>query len=240
MMVRFPWLLFCLVAVLAMPAAEVVPGASSGLPRDGAVVWGKLDNGVRYALMPNDQPKDKVSLRLLVTAGSLVEDDVQLGLAHYLEHFAFNGTTHYPPGTLVTQLQTLGISFVADTNAHTSFDETVYNLDLPDGKTATIATGLRVLGDYAGGILLVPSEIDRERGIILAEMSDRNTPSFREVQALYRTMYLGKRIGKRFPIGVPETISAAERKHLMQFYTDWYRPERLVVVVVGAITPETV
>ncbi len=239
-MVRFPWLLFCLVIVVAMPAAEVVPGAASGLPRDGAVVWGKLDNGVRYALMPNDQPKDKVSLRLLVTAGSLVEDDVQLGLAHYLEHLAFNGTTHYPPGTLVAQLQALGMSFGADTNAHTSFDETVYKLDLPDGKPATIATGLRVLSDYAGGMLLVPAEIERERGIILAEMRDRNTPSFREIQALYRAMYLGKRIGKRFPIGVPETINAAERKHLMEFYTNWYRPERLVVVAVGAVTAEPV
>lgn len=240
-MVRALLLSLCLATVgfvTAAQAAEVIPGAASGLPRDGAVVWGRLDNGVRYALMPNDQPKDKVSLRLLVTAGSLVEDDVQLGLAHYLEHLAFNGTTHYPPGTLVTQLQNLGMSFGADTNAHTSFDETVYKLDLPDSKAPTIATGLRVLGDYAGGMLLVPAEIDRERGIILAEMRDRNTPSFREIQVLYRAMYQGKRIGKRFPIGVPETISAAERKHLMQFYTDWYRPERLVVVVVGAITPE--
>lgn len=221
-------------------AVEVVPGAATGLPRDGSVVWGRLDNGVRYGLMPNEQPKDKVSLRLLVTAGSLVEDDVQLGLAHYLEHLAFNGTTHYPPGTLVTQLQALGMSFGADTNAHTSFDETVYKLDLPDGKPATIATGLRVLSDYAGGMLLVASEIDRERGIILAEMRDRNTASFREIQALYRAMYPGKRIAGRFPIGVPETINAAERKHLMQFYTDWYRPERLVVTAVGAVNPEVV
>lgn len=223
-----------------LTAAEFVPGAATGLPRDPSVVWGRLDNGVRYALMPNDQPKDKVSLRLLVTAGSLVEDDVQLGLAHYLEHLAFNGTTHYPPGTLVTQLQALGMSFGADTNAHTSFDETVYKLDLPDGKPATITTGLRVLSDYAGGMLLVASEIERERGIILAEMRDRNTASFREVQALYRAMYPGKRIASRFPIGVPETINAAERKHLMQFYTDWYRPERLVVAAVGAVNPETV
>lgn len=241
-MVRLLLLLTCLVTALplATPAAEIVPGAASGLPRDASVVWGRLDNGVRYALMPNDQPKDKVSLRLLVTAGSLVEDDVQLGLAHYLEHLAFNGTTHYPPGTLVTQLQALGMSFGADTNAHTSFDETVYKLDLPDGKAATIATGMRVLSDYAGGMLLVPAEIERERGIILAEMRDRNTPSFREIQTLYRAMYVGKRIGSRFPIGVPETINAAERKHLMQFYTDWYRPERLVVVAVGAIAPDVV
>lgn len=241
-MVRAPLLFFCrffcLVATFAATATavDVTPGLASGLPRDSAVVWGRLDNGVRYALMPNDQPKDKVSLRLMVTAGSLVEDEVQLGLAHYLEHLAFNGTTHYPPGTLVTQLQALGLSFGADTNAHTSFDETVYKLDLPDGKAATIATGLRVLGDFAGGMLLVPAEIDRERGIILAEMRDRNLPSLREVQVLYRSMYQGKRIGNRFPIGVPETINAAERKHLMQFYTDWYRPDRLVVVAVGAIT----
>ena len=232
---------FVLLLILGLgAAADVVPGSASGLPRDGAVVWGRLDNGVRYGLLPNDQPKDKVSLRLLVTAGSLVEDEVQLGLAHYLEHMAFNGTTHYAPGTLVTQLQTLGLSFGADTNAHTSFDETVYKLDLPDGKPATISTGLRVLGDYAGGMLLVPAEIDRERGIIMAEMRDRNSAGFRESQALYRAMYPGKRIAQRFPIGVPETVSAAERKHLMEFYTDWYRPERFVVVAVGALAGDAV
>jgi zinc protease len=224
------------------PAAEalVVPGATSGLPIDKAVVWGRLKNGIRYALLANDQPKEKVSLRLLVTSGSMLEDDIQLGLAHYLEHLAFNGTTHYPPGTMITELQSLGLSFGADTNAHTSFDETVYKLDLPDGKAATIATGLRVLGDFAGGMLLMPQEVDKERGIIMAEMRDRNTAGLREALVLYRAMYPGKRIAQRFPIGVPETVNAAESKHLKQFYNDWYRPERFVVVAVGALTADAV
>jgi zinc protease len=221
-------------------AGEAVPGRSSGLTGDESVHWGILENGVRYAIKTNNQPQDKSSVRLLITAGSLFEDDVQLGLAHYLEHLAFNGTTHYPPGTLITQLQALGLSFGADTNAHTSFDETVYKLDLPDAKPATVAIGMRVLSDYAGGMLLVPSEIDRERGIIMSEMRDRNTPSLREVQVLYKAMYPGKRIAQRFPIGVPETVNAADRAQLMKFYNDWYRPERFVVVAVGAFEPAAV
>lgn len=240
---RFLSLLLLLSVGLVTTSAAEVPvaaGASSGLPIDGSVVWGRLDNGIRYALLANDQPKEKVSLRLLVTSGSMLEDDIQLGLAHYLEHLAFNGSTHYPPGTLITQLQSLGLSFGADTNAHTSFDETVYKLDLPDGKAATIATGLRVLGDFAGGMLLLPQEVDRERGIIMAEMRDRNTADLREALALYRAMYPGKRIAQRFPIGVPETVNAAESKHLKQFYNDWYRPERFVVVAVGAISTDAI
>ena len=240
---RYLSLLVLLSVGLVMASAaetSLAAGATSGLPVDKSVVWGRLDNGIRYALLANDQPKEKVSLRLLVTSGSILEDDIQLGLAHYLEHLAFNGTTHYPPGTLITQLQSLGLSFGADTNAHTSFDETVYKLDLPDGKAATIATGLRVLGDFAGGMLLLKEEVDRERGIIMAEMRDRNTPDLREALALYRAMYPGKRIAQRFPIGVPETVNAAESKHLKQFYNDWYRPERFVVVAVGAISTDAI
>ncbi len=220
--------------------AQLAPGRASGIKGDASVVWGKLDNGVRYAIKVNNQPQEKVSLRLLVTTGSLFEEDIQLGLAHYLEHLAFNGTTHYPPGTLVTQLQQLGLSFGAHTNAHTSFDETVYKLDLPDPKAATVAIGLRVLSDYAGGMLLIPAEIDRERGIIMAEMRDRNSASLREAQVLYRAMYPGKKIGQRFPIGVPETVNAADRNVIMKFYNDWYRPERFVVVAVGAVDPSAV
>ena len=236
-MSRFVCYVLCVVSLCqaGVWAGEAAPGQRSGLTGDESVLWGRLDNGVRFAIKVNNQPQNKASLRLLITAGSLFEDDVQLGLAHYLEHLAFNGTTHYPPGSLVTQLQALGLSFGADTNAHTSFDETVYKLDLPDTKPATLVTGMRVLSDYAGGMLLVPSEVDRERGIIMAEMRDRNTASLREVQALYRAMYPGKRIGQRFPIGVPETVNSADRAQLMKFYNEWYRPERFVVVAVGAI-----
>jgi zinc protease len=221
------------------PAATSV-GAAAALPADPAVTFGRLDNGVRYALMPNQQPRDKASIRLLITSGSLLENDPQRGLAHFLEHMAFNGTTHYPPGTLVTQLQSLGMSFGADTNAHTSFDETVYKLDLPDAKAETVAIGLTVMADYAGGMLLIPAEVERERGIILAEMRDRDSPSLRTWRALYRAMYPGQRTAERFPIGERETVTAADAPLLKAFYDDWYRPERMAVVVVGAIDPAAV
>ena len=126
--------LLVVLAVAAIAGESPRPGAA--LPVDPAITWGQLPNGLRYALMPNQQPRDKASIRLLVTSGSMLESEPQRGLAHFLEHMAFNGTAHFPPGTLVNQLQSLGMSFGADTNAHTSFDETVYKLDLPDTKPA--------------------------------------------------------------------------------------------------------
>jgi zinc protease len=231
------WFAVALLAftLLSAQGSDVIPGPTAELGYDNSVTWGKLDNGVRYALKANHQPQEKMSLRLCINAGSMLEDDLQMGLAHYLEHMAFNGTTHFPPGQLVSELQAIGLSFGADTNAHTGFDETMYKLDLPDTKKETILLGLRVLADFAGGMLLVDSEIERERGIILAEMRDRNTASFREYQALYRAMYPGKRIAQRFPIGVPETVNAADRPLLQRFYHDWYRPERIMVTAVGAM-----
>ena len=234
----FRLFLLALLAVAAVAADAPRPGAA--LPVDPAITWGRLPNGLRYALMPNQQPRDKASIRLLVTSGSLLESDPQRGLAHFLEHMAFNGTAHYPPGTLVNQLQALGMSFGADTNAHTSFDETVYKLDLPDTKPATIKTGLTVMADYAGAMLLVPAEVERERGIILAEMRDRETPSFRQWLKLYGEMYRGTAIGARFPIGTKESVTGATAELLKAYFDEWYRPERMAVVIAGAIEPAAV
>ncbi|MBA2481986.1 MAG: insulinase family protein, partial [Planctomycetes bacterium] len=180
----------------------------------------------------------KLTIRMLVQNGSLSESDPQRGLAHYLEHMAFNGTTHFPPGKLITTLQSLGLAFGAHTNAHTSFDETVYKLDLPDAKEPTLATGLQVMADWAGGMLILPEEVEKERGVILAEMRDRNTPGYREFLATARTRYAGLIIGERPPIGVSDTIAKADVELIRSYYDDWYRPDHLVVVVVGAIEPQ--
>ena len=213
---------------------------AADLTPDPAVTSGMLGNGMRFAVMANQQPKDKVTLRLQVQCGSLQENEQQRGLAHFLEHLAFNGTTNYPPGTLVERLQHLGLAFGAHTNAHTSFDETVYKLDLPDAAPATIATGLGVMADWAGGMLLESKEIDKERGIILSELRDRDGAGLRQARARYGADYAGTVIGERLPIGVSETISAANRELIEGYYAAFYRPERMIMVVVGAIDPAAV
>jgi zinc protease len=234
---------FCLTAAFAAEPqittalTKDYPHQHSELAPDPDVTWGKLDNGFRYCIMPNEQPKGKVSLRLQVQAGSLQETGEQRGYAHYLEHMAFNGTEHFPPGKIVGLLQALGIAFGQHSNAHTSFDDTVYKLDLPDGEEATITTGLQVIADFAAGMLLLPEEIENERGVILAEMRDRNTPGFRLIKELYRGMYQGLTIADRFPIGTEESVNAAGVDQIRAYYDQWYRPERMVLVVVGEIIP---
>ena len=152
-----------LALALSLRAALPFPQAESDLKADSAAHFGTLPNGLRYVVMPNHEPKARASLRLLVLAGSFDETEAQRGLAHYLEHMAFNGSTHYAPGTLVEKLQRLGMGFGADTNASTSFDHTLYQLELPDTAPATLAEGLQILSDYCGGLLLDQKMVDKER-----------------------------------------------------------------------------
>lgn len=226
-------LFFCLLGVSTAQAAAAE--SPTVLTPDPTVAWGKLQNGLRYALMQSDQPKDKVSIRLRVACGSLQEQQNQRGLAHYLEHLAFNGTTNYPPGSLVTRLQHLGLAFGAHTNAHTSFEETVYKLDLPDAKAETIATGLTVMADWAGGMLLEVAEVEKERGVILSELRDRDGVSLRQTRGVFKLTYAGTLLADRLPIGYAETISQADRALIASYYDAWYRPAGMVLVVVGAI-----
>src|SRR5471030_2459603 len=164
-----------------LPAAAPLPfpQAASDLPPDPAAHFGTLPNGLRYVIRPNHEPKDRASLRLLVLSGSLEENENQRGLAHFLEHMAFNGSTHYAPGTLVEKLQRLGMGFGADTNAATSFDHTIYELELPANDPKTLAEGLQILADYGGGLLLQQNMVDKERGIILSEKRTRDSVGYR-------------------------------------------------------------
>jgi zinc protease len=157
----------------------------SDLSPDPAIRFGTLPNGVRYALLHNNEPKNRASLRLHIGAGSFNETEAQRGVAHFLEHMAFNGSEHYPAGTLVEFFQRMGMSFGGDTNAFTSFDQTVYMLELPKTDAPTLAEGLRVFADYAGGLLLNSTEIDKERGIILSEKRTRDSVGFRTLVAQF-------------------------------------------------------
>ncbi len=209
------------------------PHAQSDLTPDPAIRFGRLANGLGYVIMENHEPRDRVGLYLLVRAGSLQETDDQRGLAHFLEHMLFEGSTHFPPGTLVDYFQSIGMSFGADTNAHTGYDETVYNILLPDGHRPTLDKGLLVLADYAGGALLLPEEIEQEKGVILAEKRARDSAGFRLREKRFAFLFNGLRATERTPIGIEETIKKADRSRLLNYYQTWYRPENMVVVVVG-------
>lgn len=243
--------LFLLVSPLARArGAEVSPPVpspclSTGWPQDAsdlqpdpALVFGRLANGLRYALMANGEPKNRVALYLNIQAGSIHEADNQRGLAHFLEHMLFNGTTHYPPGTLVEYFQSLGMGFGGDTNAHTGFDETVYNLLLPSAEPKVLAEGFNVLADYARGALLLEKEVDRERGIILAEKRSRDSAAARVSKKQLQFDFAGTLVAERDPIGVEEVLSSANSSLLRSFYDRWYRPENMIVVVVGDLSPQ--
>ena len=212
----------------------------SDLPVDPAVKWGRLDNGLRYALLPNHEPKGRASLRFAVAAGSLNEKENQRGLAHFLEHMAFNGSTHFPPGTLIEYFQRLGLSFGGDTNASTSFDRTMYLLELPDTKPETFGKAFTLFADYGGGLLLTPAAIDKERGIILSEKRDRDSVGYRQFVGEFEFLLPDSRFIQRLPIGLANIIESAQRDQFVDFYNDWYRPELITIVVVGDFDPAVV
>ena len=188
------------------------------LPPDPNAVWGQLDNGMKYAILPHDEPPGRISLRLLVDAGSLNESEAQRGLAHFLEHMAFNGTTHFAPDEMVEYFQRIGMAFGADTNAHTGFDETVYKIELPENSATYLKEGLKVLRDYADGMLLLDEEIEKERGVILAEKRSRDSVGFRTFEAYWDFIFPQSIISKRLPIGLEDVISTAPRAEFLDFF----------------------
>ncbi|MEO0413342.1 MAG: insulinase family protein [Verrucomicrobiota bacterium] len=213
---------------------------NSDIPTDSAVTWGLLDNGLRYAILPNVEPPERISLRLYVEAGSLMENDDQQGLAHFLEHMAFNGTTNFPPGSMVEYFQRLGMGFGNHTNAHTSFNETVYKLELPGNSDDLLDEAFKLLRDYADGMLLTDKEIDSERGIIISEKRSRDSVRWRTFVEQMKFAFPDHKISRRMPIGTQEVIEEAKRDRFVDFYSDWYTPNRMVLVAVGDTTVEKI
>jgi zinc protease len=224
---------------IAPPAAIEVrewPQEKSDIAPDPSAVFGTLENGMRYMILPNSEPPNRLSLRLHIAAGSLMEEEDQRGVAHFLEHMVFNGTKrHKDANTLIREMQTRGIAFGAHVNAYTSFDETVYMLDLPDLKPDTMDLTFSVLRDFADGALLSTEEIDAERGVILAEKASRDSVEYRMMQKQFQTMLPGSLIGERFPIGEEEVIKNAPRERFVDFYQKYYTPDRMTFVAVGNI-----
>ncbi len=213
------------------------PHENSDLEADPNVVWGKLENGFRYVLMKNKEPKDRVSMHLNVQAGSLNEREDERGVAHFLEHMLFQGSENFEPGELVKYFQSIGMQFGPDANAHTGLDETVYDIILPNGDKKSIEDGLLVLRDYARGALLLEEQIDSERKIVLAEKRNRDSASYRTFEATFDFEFPESIISKRLPIGKEEVVANADRELLKGFYDAWYRPEKMMIVMVGNFDP---
>ncbi|MAS95551.1 MAG: peptidase M16 [Verrucomicrobiales bacterium] len=240
-----PFFFLTFVTALALTFSSVaakdpipLPQEDSDIPSDSAVTWGVFENGLRYAVLPNPEPPNRISLRLFVDAGSLMEADNQQGLAHFLEHMAFNGTTNFAPGEMVEYFQRLGMGFGNHTNAHTSFNETVYKLELPTAEKEMLGEGLQLLRDYADGMLLLPDEIDDERGVILSEKRTRDSVSWRTFVEQMKFAFPENLVSSRMPIGTEEVIKNAGRERFVDFYENWYTPNRMVVIAVGDLEVE--
>ncbi len=214
------------------------PHEKSDLPADPEAVFGSLENGMRYIVLPNDEPPERLSIRLHIAVGSLMESDDQQGLAHFLEHMVFNGSKNFTPDELIPRMQRLGIAFGAHVNAYTSFDETVYMLDLPDLSDNMLDLGFTVMRDFADGALLKIDEIDNERGVILAEKTSRDSVGFRLMKKQFETLMPESLLTRRFPIGEEEVIRNAPRERFVEFYQNYYIPRRMTFVVVGDLDPE--
>ena len=215
------------------PASVDFAHQLSDLPLDPAITFGRLDNGMRYALRTNATPSDTASLLFRFDTGSLDEAEDERGIAHFLEHMAFNGSTAYPEAELVKSLERLGLAFGADTNAYTSFDETVYQLELPNLSEEVVDTSLRVMRETADQLLLEPDAIDRERGVILSELRTRKSPGATAGEESLKFYLDGTAFPDRLPIGTEETINSVTAENFRAFYNGRYRPETTTLVMVG-------
>jgi zinc protease len=203
------------------------------LPIDPQVRHGRLDNGVQYYVRANQRPEKRAELRLVVNAGSILEDQDQRGLAHFVEHMAFNGTRNFPKQELVNYLERIGMRFGPDLNAYTSFDETVFMLTVPTDEPQIMTTAFQILEDWASGVLFEPEEIERERGVVIEEWRARRGAQARLLDRQLPTLLHGSRYAERMPIGLVETLQSFPPEAITRFYRDWYRPDLIGVVAVG-------
>ncbi|MCM2316321.1 MAG: insulinase family protein, partial [Thermoanaerobaculia bacterium] len=231
-----------------VPAAAPAPPpvvSLSALPLDAVagvdsrICTGRLENGLTYYVLPHRKPEKRAQLWLAVNAGSTLEDDDQQGLAHFVEHMAFNGTEKYPKQEIVDYIELIGMDFGADLNAYTSFDETVYTLAVPTDDPKLVTTGLDILHEWAHGITFDAAEIDKERGVVLEEWRLGQGAGERIFNKQSPVIFHQSRYAQRLPIGKPEILRTAQRDALTRFYRDWYRPDLMAIIAVGDFDPDT-
>jgi zinc protease len=225
------------VAQQPKPATSPVPSLETPLPVDSKVRIGTLPNGIRYYIRQNPKPEKRAELRLVVNAGSILENENQLGQAHVVEHTAFNGTTHFAKNDLIKYLESIGVRFGADLNAYTSFDETVYILPVPTDTARIIEQAFTILEDWAHGQTFDSAEVMNERGVVREEWRGRRGAGDRMLRKWLPIAFKGSRYALRLPIGTEQSIMAVTPSKLRAFYRDWYRPDLMAVVAVGDFNP---
>lgn len=224
------------------PAAAVAPfsEAHQQLPLDPAVERGMLPNGLTYYIRQHDEPRGRAELRLVVNAGSILEDEDQRGLAHFVEHMAFNGTENFAKQELVDYIESIGMRFGADLNAYTSFDETVYMLTVPTDDPELLRTGVQILSEWAARISFEDEEIDKERGVVIEEWRLGRGAQARIFDKQAPVVFHDSRYAERLPIGSKEILESAPYDALRRFYREWYRPDLMAVIAVGDFDPDVV
>lgn len=223
--------------ILILPAslfAQMVD-LNQKIPNDPNVKIGKLDNGLTYYIRKNDKPEKKVDLRLVLNAGSILENDKQLGLAHFMEHMVFNGTKSFPKNELINYLQSIGVKFGQHLNAYTSFDETVYFLPLPSDDPKKLENGFQILEDWAFNANLEGKDIDDERNVVIEEYRTRLGAQNRMMKNYLPKLLYKSKYAERLPIGTKENLETFKHEDIRAFYKDWYRPNLMAVIVVGDI-----
>ena len=209
---------------------------SMPIENDPSVRKGKLDNGLTYYIKQNNWPEHRVNFYIAQRVGSLQEEESQRGLAHFLEHMAFNGTVNYPGNGVIDYTRSLGVEFGRDLNAYTGVDQTVYNInDVPSTRLSAIDSCLLILKDWSNGLLLEGDEIDKERGVIHEEWRVRSSASQRMFERNLETLYPGSKYGKRMPIGLMSVVDNFKYDEIRNYYHKWYRPDNQAIVVVGDI-----
>jgi zinc protease len=236
--------------ILASPAPANTPSGAirtmpwnsetSDLEADSRIIYGALPNGLRYAIRRNNRPQNQVLIRMALDFGSAAEAEDEQGLAHFIEHMAFNGSTNVPEGEMVRMLERLGLSFGADTNASTGFTRTQYRLDLPKANPELIRQSLFLMRETASEVTFDPKAVARERGVVIAEMRDRENVGFQRNRAASNLLYPNSYFSARFPIGKLDVLKNASAEKMKALYKRWYVPDRARLVIVGPVDPEAI
>ena len=226
-------LILSLLLLSAMPAVSVAQQPTDTLPVDPGVTIGRLPNGVRYYIRVNKKPEARAELRLALNAGSVLEDEKQLGLAHFVEHMAFNGTKNFEKHELINYIESVGMRFGADLNAYTSFDETVYMLTVPTDTGTALEKGFQILEDWAHNVTFDPAEIEKERGVVIEEWRLGQGAEERMRDKYFPVLFRGSQYAVRLPIGTKQNLETFKHADLVRFYRDYYRPELMAVIAIG-------
>jgi zinc protease len=246
---------FCVAALLASllsPALSAKSAApafertapwnaeTSDMEADSRIIYGQLKNGLRYAIRPNAKPENQILIRMVVDFGSAAEADDEQGLAHFIEHMAFNGSTNVPEGEMVRMLERLGLAFGADTNASTGFLQTTYMLDLPRKDASLIERSLFIMRETASEVAFNSEAVQRERGVVLSEMRDGENFYAKRSRASMRHFYPDSFYANRFPIGQKQVLEGASADEMKGLYRKWYKPDRTRLIIVGPVDPATI